>query len=80
MTSAAAVVMIAMAAITGAFTHRDRLLSGALPALGVSMLSIGLGIVAALSPITPVAIIIGLITLCAVQARTTNSAAHVARG
>jgi len=80
MTSAAAVVMIAMAAITGAFTQRDRLLSGALPALGVSVLSIGLGIGAALSPITPVAIIIGLITLCAVQAQTTNAAVHVARG
>jgi hypothetical protein len=80
MTSAAAVVMIAMAAITGTFTQRERLVSGALPVLAVSVLAIGLGIVTALSAITPVAIIIGLITLCAVQARTTRSAMPVARG
>jgi hypothetical protein len=50
------------------------------PLFVVSLLAIGLGIVAALSPITPVTIIIGLITLCAVQVRTTRSAMHGARG
>ena len=69
-----------MAAITGTFTQRERFVSRALPVLAVSALAVGLGIVAALSPITPLAIIVGLITLCVVQARTTQSKMHVARG
>jgi low temperature requirement protein LtrA len=80
MTSAAAVLMIAMAAITGTFTQRERAVSRAVPVLAVSALAIGLGVFAALSPITPLTIIVGLITLCAVQARTTQAAMHVARG
>ena len=80
MTGAAAVLMIAMAAIAGTFTQRERLVSRAVAVLAVSALAIGLGVVAALSPMTPLAIIVGLITLCAVQARTAQSAMHVVRG
>jgi hypothetical protein len=58
--------------------RRARSVSRAVPVLAVSALAIGLGVVAALSPMTPLTIIVGLITLCAVQARTTQM--HVARG
>jgi uncharacterized membrane protein len=80
MTSAAAVLMVSMAAIAGTFTQREPSVTRAVSVVAVSALAIGLGVVAALSPMTPLIIIVGLITLCAVQARTTRAAMHVARG
>jgi low temperature requirement protein LtrA len=68
MTSAAAVVMIAMAVVGGTFSRRAQMIAAAAPAVACALLAIGLGAVAAWSPITPVIIIIGLIALCSAQA------------
>jgi low temperature requirement protein LtrA len=68
MTSAAAVVMIAMAVVGGTFSRRAQMIAAAVPAVTCSALAIGLGVVAAWSPVTPVIIILGLIALCSAQA------------
>ena len=68
MTSAGAVVMIAMAVIGGTFSRRAQMIAALVPAATCSLLTIGLGVVAAWSPVTPVMIILGLIALCSAQA------------
>jgi low temperature requirement protein LtrA len=68
MTGAAAVVMVAMAAIGGVFTARGRLLARCAPALSASVLACVLGLAAAMSPVAPLVIIVGLIALCLGQA------------
>ena len=72
MTSAAAVMMVAMAAITATMSHGRGRLRGAAPALASSVLAVALGMGAAISPVAPLAIIVGLITLCSVQALSTH--------
>ena len=79
MTSAAAVVMVAMAAITTTMSHGRSRLRGAAPALASSVLAVTLGIGAAISPLAPLTIIIGLITLCSVQALSTHASMHPSR-
>jgi low temperature requirement protein LtrA len=74
MTSAAAVVMIAMAVVGGTFSRRAQMIAAAVPAITCSLLAIGLGVVAALSPVAPVVIILGLIALCSAQALRVHAA------
>ena len=80
MTSAAAVVMIAMAVVGGTFSRRAQLIPAALPAVTCSLLAIGLGVVAAWSPVTPVMIILGLIGLCSAQALRVHVSMSASRG
>lgn len=80
MTSAAAVVMVTMAVIGGSFSRRAQMISVAALAVACSLSAIGLGIMAAWSPITPVLIILGLIALCSVQAVRTHASMRVAQG
>jgi low temperature requirement protein LtrA len=80
MTSSAAVVMVAMAAITGTFARHRRATAGIVAAVTSALLAIGLGHLAGSSPLTPVLIIVGLITLCSAQALATHAAARMARG
>jgi low temperature requirement protein LtrA len=80
MTSAAAVVMVAMAAITATMSHGRSRLRGAAPALASSVLAVTLGIGAAISPLAPLTIIVGLITLCSVQALSTHASMRPSRG
>jgi low temperature requirement protein LtrA len=70
MTAAAAVIMLAMAAISGRSARRGRIVPDSLPVVALPALAVGLGAIAAMSPIGPVVIIVGLIVLCSVQAMT----------
>ena len=80
MTSAAAVVMIAMAVVGGTFSRRTQMITAAVPAVTCSLLAMGLGVVAAWSPVTPVIIILGLIALCSVQALRVHASMGTSRG
>jgi low temperature requirement protein LtrA len=80
MTSAAAVVMVAMAAITATMSHGRTMLRGAGPALVSSVLAVTLGIGAAISPLAPLTLIVGLITLCSIQALSTHATMRPSRG
>lgn len=68
MTGAAALVMVAMAVVSGTFSRRAQMSGTAVPVLTCALLAVGLGVIAALSPVTPVLIILGLIVLCSAQA------------
>lgn len=80
MTSAAAVVMIAMAVVGGTFSRRAQMIAAAVPAVTCSLLAIGLGFVAAWSPVTPVIVILGLIALCSAQALRIHASMGASRG
>jgi low temperature requirement protein LtrA len=74
MTTAAAVVMIAMAIIGGTFARRAQMTAAAVPGVTCAGLAIGLGLGAARSPVTPVFIVVGLIALCSAQALRVHAA------
>lgn len=73
MTSAAALVMMAMSVVSETFSRRARTTAAAVPAITCALLALGLGVVAAWSPVTPVMIILGLIALCSTQAIRTHA-------
>ena len=70
MSAAGALVMLAMAAISGRFTRRGQVFADVFPVMALALLAVCLGVVAAMSPLLPVVIIVGLMVLCSVQAVT----------
>jgi low temperature requirement protein LtrA len=80
MTGAAAVVMVTMAVIGGTLSRRAHLISVAALASACSLSAIGLGIMAAWSPVAPVIIILDLIALCSVQAVRTQASIRAVQG
>jgi low temperature requirement protein LtrA len=80
MTGAAAMVMVAMAVIGGAFGGRARVISTAVPAVTCSLLAMGLGLVATSSPLAPVIIILGLIGLSSAQALRVHASTRTSHG
>jgi low temperature requirement protein LtrA len=80
MTGAAAVAMIAMAVVGGTSSRRAQAITAALPAITCSLLSVALGAVAAWSPLTPVAVVLGLILLCSVPALRVHVSMGTPRG
>jgi low temperature requirement protein LtrA len=73
MTSAAAVVMISMAAITASLSRHRGAIGDAAAALGTAVLAIALGVTGAFSPMAPVSIIVALIALYSLQALGTHA-------
>jgi len=80
MTSAAAVVMIAMTLVGETSGRRAQAIAAAVPAVTCALLALGLGVLAAWSPVTPVMIILGLIILCSTQALRTHASMSTSRG
>jgi CHASE2 domain-containing sensor protein len=66
--------MMAMAVVGETFSRRAQRTAAAVPAITCALLALGLGVVAAWSPVTPVMIILGLIALCSTQAMRTHAA------
>jgi low temperature requirement protein LtrA len=80
MTSAAAIVMVAMAVIGGTFSSKGQMISTAVPAVACSLLAIALGLAAAWSSLTPLIIILGLMALCSAQALRVHASMRTSNG
>jgi low temperature requirement protein LtrA len=80
MTSAAALVMVAMAVIGGTFSSKAHVISTAVPAVTCSLLAVALGLVATSSPLAPIVILLGLIGLCSAQALRVLASTRASHG